>query len=34
MLPRDSAVSLKRRLDYRPPAFLVDAVDLALDLSP
>jgi aminopeptidase N len=34
MLPRDSAVSLKRRLDYRPPAFLVDTVELALDLAP
>ena len=34
MLPRDSAVALKRRLDYRPPAFLVDTLDLTLDLAP
>jgi len=34
MLPRDSAVALKRRLDYRPPAFLVDTLELTLDLSP
>jgi aminopeptidase N len=34
MLPRDSAPSLRRRLDYRPPAFLVDALDLAFDLHP
>jgi aminopeptidase N len=34
MLPRDSAVALKRRLEYRPPAFLVDTLDLVLDLAP
>jgi len=34
MLPRDSTIALKRRLDYRPPPFLVDALDLTLDLSP
>ena len=28
MLPRDSSVALKRRQDYRPPAFLVDTLDL------
>ena len=34
MLPRDSSVALKRRQDYRPPAFLVDTLDLTLDLLP
>ena len=34
MLPRDSATPLKRRLDYRPPAWLVDTLDLELDLDP
>ncbi|MFO1397923.1 MAG: aminopeptidase N [Burkholderiales bacterium] len=34
MLPRDSRAPLKRRLDYRPPAFLVDTLDLAFDLVP
>ena len=34
MLPRDSATSQKRRLDYRPPAFLVDTLDLEFDLDP
>ena len=34
MLPRDSSVALKRRQDYRPPPFLVDALDLTLDLEP
>jgi aminopeptidase N len=34
MLPRDSALALKRRQDYRPPAFFVDTIDLVLDLSP
>ncbi len=34
MLPRDSGAATKRRLDYRPPAFLVDAVDLEFDLDP
>jgi len=34
MLPRDSSVAIKRRQDYRPPAFLVEEIDLALDLVP
>ena len=34
MLPRDAAPAAIRRLDYRPPAFLVDAVDLSFDLQP
>jgi len=34
MLPRDSRALLRRRLDYRPPAFLVDTIDLAFDLVP
>jgi aminopeptidase N len=34
MLPRDAAPAAIRRLDYRPPAFLVDAVDLSVDLQP
>ncbi len=34
MLPRDGSVAVKRRLDYRPPAFLVDEIDLTLDLVP
>ncbi len=34
MLPRDSAPHAVRRLDYRPPAFLVDTVDLTLALDP
>jgi aminopeptidase N len=34
MLPRDSAPRAIRRLDYRPPAFLVDQVDLTLTLGP
>ncbi|MFO1415117.1 MAG: aminopeptidase N [Burkholderiales bacterium] len=34
MLPRDSRAPVKRRLDYRPPAFLVDTIDLAFDLVP
>ncbi len=34
MLPRDNPGSVKRRVDYRPPAFLIDAVDLAFDLDP
>jgi aminopeptidase N len=33
MLPRDSGASIRRRLDYRPPAFLVDKLDLAFDLD-
>src|SRR4051794_26299628 len=34
MLPRDSGVAIKRRLDYRPPAFLVEDIELELDLVP
>ncbi len=34
MLPRDGSVAIKRREDYRPPAFLVDEIDLTLDLVP
>ena len=34
MLPRDSAAPVKRRTDYRPPAFLVDTLDLEFDLDP
>jgi aminopeptidase N len=34
MLPRDSAIAIKRRQDYRPPPFLVDTLELTLDLSP
>ncbi len=34
MLPRDDSVAIKRRQDYRPPAFLIDEIDLALDLVP
>ena len=34
MLPRDRAAPVKRRLDYRPPAFLVDTLDLEFDLDP
>ena len=34
MLPRDSRLPLKRRVDYRPPAFLVDSVALEFDLEP
>jgi aminopeptidase N len=33
MLPRDSGASTRRRLDYRPPAFLVDMLDLEFDLD-
>jgi len=33
MLPRDSGGTTRRRLDYRPPAFLVDALDLTFDLD-
>ena len=33
MLPRDSGAMIRRRLDYRPPAFLVDTLDLAFDLD-
>ncbi len=34
MLPRDNASPVKRRLDYRPPAFLVDTLELEFDLDP
>ena len=34
MLPRDGRASAKRRLDYRPPAFLVPQVTLEFDLEP
>ena len=34
MLPRDNPVPAKRRIDYRPPAFLVDTLRLEFDLAP
>ena len=34
MLPRDSRAAVKRRADYRPPAFLIDRVNLEFDLDP
>ncbi|MEO8508966.1 MAG: hypothetical protein ABI593_15170, partial [Betaproteobacteria bacterium] len=34
MLPRDSGAPVKRRLDYRPPAFFIDTLDLEFDLVP
>ena len=34
MLPRDAALSVVRRLDYRPPSHLIDAVELRFDLEP
>ncbi len=34
MLPRDSRSPVKRRSDYRPPAFLIDAIHLEFDLDP
>ena len=34
MLPRDGRPAAKRRLDYRPPAFLIDRVALEFDLDP
>ena len=34
MLPRDNPVPAKRRVDYRPPAFLVDTLGLEFDLAP
>ena len=34
MLPRDSRAAVKRRADYRPPAFLVDRIALEFDLDP
>ena len=33
MLPRDGGALVRRRLDYRPPAFLVDALDLTFELD-
>ena len=33
-LPREARVKAKRRVDYRPPAFLVDDVALEFDLDP
>src|SRR5690349_19821440 len=33
MLPRDSRIAIKRRQDYRPPAFLVPSIELALSLA-
>jgi aminopeptidase N len=34
MLPRDNGAPVKRRLDYRPPAFLIDTLGLEFDLDP
>jgi len=34
MLPRDGPAATKRRLDYRPPAYLIDRVALEFDLEP
>src|SRR5487761_1980628 len=34
MVPRDGAITPKRRLDYRAPAFLVAALELEFDLDP
>ncbi|MEO5701515.1 MAG: aminopeptidase N [Casimicrobiaceae bacterium] len=34
MLPRDAAAHPVRRLDYCPPAFLVDTLDLTIELDP
>ena len=34
MLPRDAVGNAVRRLDYRPPAYLVDAVELTVELDP
>ena len=34
MLPRDSGALVRHRTDYRPPAFLVDTLDLEFDLAP
>ncbi|HEY3178660.1 MAG TPA: aminopeptidase N [Casimicrobiaceae bacterium] len=33
MLPRGNRALIRRRLDYRPPAFLVDAIALTFDLA-
>jgi aminopeptidase N len=34
MLPRDGPPGTVRRLDYRPPAYLIDTVELTIDLDP
>ena len=34
MQPRDNRATLRRRADYRPPAFLVDRIALEFDLDP
>ncbi|HEY5862945.1 MAG TPA: aminopeptidase N [Casimicrobiaceae bacterium] len=34
MLPRDIRAQVRRRADYRPPAFLVDTLALEFDLDP
>ncbi len=34
MLPRDIRMAVHRRVDYRPPAFVVDAIELEFDLDP
>jgi aminopeptidase N len=34
MMPRDAQVPTKRRLDYRPPAFLMPTLALEFDLDP
>src|SRR4051794_39400333 len=34
MLPREGRPPTKRRVDYRPPAFLVETVHLTFDLDP
>jgi aminopeptidase N len=34
MLPRGAAPTVRRRADYRPPAFLIDDVALTFDLDP
>src|SRR5438105_5398836 len=34
MLPRGNRALVRRRIDYRPPAFLVDSIALGFDLAP
>ena len=34
MLPRENRAPVRRRLDYRPPAFLIDVLTLTFDLAP
>ena len=34
MLPRDAAATAVRRIDYRPPAYMVDTVELTFALDP